>query len=56
MMYDIMRHRPEEMVAKLRQVEVLVGQGRNQVDAIRAVGVAEQMYYRWRRHRSSPGR
>ena len=45
----IKRHRPEEIVAKLRQVEVLVGQGKSQADAIRAIGVTEQTYYRWRK-------
>jgi len=41
-------HTPEEMVAKLRQVEVLVGQGRTVADAVRAIGVTEPTYYRWR--------
>ena len=45
----IKRHAPEEIVAKLRQVEVLVGRGRIQADAIRATGVTEQTYYRWRK-------
>ena len=45
----IKRHGPEEIVAKLRQVEMLVGQGRTQADAIRAIGVTEQTYYRWRK-------
>ena len=45
----IKRHRPEEIVAKLRQVEVLVGQGLTQADAIRATGVTEQTYDRWRK-------
>ena len=42
-------HKPEEIVAKLRQVEVLVSQGRSMADAIRAIGVTEVTYYRWRR-------
>ena len=42
-------HTPEEIVAKLRQVDVLVSQGRSVADAIRAVGVTEVTYYRWRR-------
>src|SRR5918998_6145860 len=42
-------HKPEEIVAKLRQVEVLVSQGRSVADAIRAIGVTEVTYYRWRR-------
>jgi len=35
-------------VAKLRQVEVLVGQGKTVADAVRAIGVTEPTYYRWR--------
>jgi putative transposase len=42
------RHTPDEIVAKLRQVDVLVSQGRAVADAIRAIGVSEVTYYRWR--------
>jgi len=42
------RHTAEEIVAKLRQVEVLCGQGKALTDAIRAIGVTEVTYYRWR--------
>ena len=42
------RHKPEEIVAKLRQVDVLVSQGQSVVDAIRQIGVTEVTYYRWR--------
>lgn len=42
------RHKPEEIVAKLRQVEVLQGQGSSAADAIRQIGVTEVTYYRWR--------
>jgi len=41
--------KPEEIVSKLRQVEVLVGQGKSRIDAIREIGVVEQTYYRWRK-------
>ena len=41
-------HKPEEIVAKLRQVEVLVGQGKAVAEAIRAIAVTEATYYRWR--------
>ena len=41
------RHKPEEIVTKLHQVEVLVGQGMARIDAIREIGVVEQTYYRW---------
>jgi putative transposase len=42
------RYKPEEIVAKLRQVYVLISQGQNMVDAIRQIGVSEVTYYRWR--------
>ena len=41
-------HKPEEIVAKLRQVDVLTSQGKSVADAIRAIGVTEVTYYRWR--------
>jgi transposase-like protein len=42
------RYKPEEIVAKLRQVDVLVSQGQAMADAIRQIGVSEVTYYRWR--------
>ena len=42
------RHTAEEIVAKLRQVDVLTSQGRSVADAIRSIGVTEVTYYRWR--------
>ena len=42
------RHKPEEIVAKLRQVDVLVSQGRSVADAVRTIEVTEVTYYRWR--------
>jgi transposase-like protein len=42
------RHKPEEIVAKLRQVDVLVSQGQSVGDAVRQIGVTEVTYYRWR--------
>jgi putative transposase len=41
-------HKPEEIVAKLRQVEVLLAQGKTATEAVRTLGVTEQTYYRWR--------
>jgi len=41
------QHKPEEIVSKLRQVEVLSGQGMARVDAVREVRTTEQTYYRW---------
>ena len=42
----IKRHRPEVIVTKLRQVEVLVGQGLARIDEIREVQITEQTFYR----------
>ena len=42
------RHKPEEIVAKLRQVDVLASQGQSIADAVRAIGLTEVTYYRWR--------
>jgi putative transposase len=42
------RFKPEEIVARLRQVEVLTAQGKSVADAIRSIGVTEVTYYRWR--------
>src|SRR5205809_3500861 len=41
-------HKPEETVAKLRQVEVLTRQGKPVADAVRSIGVTEATYYRGR--------
>ena len=42
------RHKPEEIIAKLRQVDVLASQGPSIADAVRAIGMTEVTYYRWR--------
>jgi putative transposase len=42
------RYKPEAIVAKLRQVDVLTSQGQSVADAVRAIGVTEVTYYRWR--------
>jgi len=44
----IKRHKPEEIVTKLRQVEVLCGQVMPRLDAFRQVQITEQTFYRWR--------
>lgn len=43
------RHKPDEIVTKLRQVEVLRGQGVTMADAVRQIGVSELTFYRWRK-------
>jgi carbonic anhydrase len=47
------REKPEEIVMKLRQVEVLQGQGMSVAEALRQIGMTQQRYYRW--HRQSAG-
>ncbi len=42
------RYKPEEIVAKLRQVDVVVSQGTSMAEAIRQIGVSEVTFYRWR--------
>ena len=42
------RHKPEEIIANLRRVDVLVSQGESVANAVRAIGVTEVTYYRWR--------
>ena len=49
------RARPEDIITKLRQVEVLMGQGMSRLDAIRQIGVVEQTYYRWRKQYGGMG-
>ncbi len=44
----IKRHKPEEVVVKLRQVDVLVSQGKSVAEAVRSIAVTEVTYYRWR--------
>ena len=42
------RHKPEEIVAKLRQVDVLTAQGQSIAEAVRTIAVTETTYFRWR--------
>jgi transposase-like protein len=43
------KHKPEEIVAKLRQVDVLLAQGRSVGEAVRSIGVTQFSYYCWRK-------
>ena len=43
------RYRPEEIIAKLREAEVLLGQGKKVPEVIKAIGISEVSYYRWRK-------
>ncbi len=51
----IKRHKPEEIVAKLRQVEMLCGQGMPRVDTIRQVQITKQTFYRWLKQNGGMG-
>ena len=42
------KHKPEEIVAKLRQVDVLTAQGQSIAEAVRTIAVTETTYFRWR--------
>jgi len=42
------RHSPEQIVAKLRQADVALGQGRKVPEVCKQPGISEQTYYRWR--------
>ncbi len=42
------RYRPEEIISKLREADVLISQGKKVVDVIKALGVTDVTYYRWR--------
>ena len=43
------RYRPEEIIAKLREAEVLLGQGKKVPEVVKAIGISEVTYYRWRK-------
>ena len=43
------KHRPEEIIAKLREAEVMLAQGVKVPEVCKSLGVTEQTYYRWRK-------
>jgi len=43
------KHKPEEIIGKLREAEIVLAQGGTVADASRRIGVTEQSYYRWRK-------
>ena len=47
------RYKPEEITAKLQQVDILVAQGQSIADAALQVGITESRYYRWREERGA---
>lgn len=46
---------PEQIIAKLREVEVLLSQGKTQEQAVRAIGVTGNTFYRWRKEYGGMG-
>jgi putative transposase len=50
-------YRPEDIIAKLREADVLLGQGKKVGEVVKALGVSEVTHYRWRQEhggRSAP--
>ena len=45
----IRRYRPEQIIAKLREADVLLSQGHSVANTIKALEVSEVTYYRWRK-------
>jgi len=43
------KYKPEEIIGKLREVEIMLGQGCTTAEACRRIKVSEQTYYRWRK-------
>jgi len=43
------RYSPDKIIQKLREAEVLLSQGQKVTQVVRAMGISEQTYYRWRR-------
>ena len=43
------RHTPEQIIAKLRQVEIEMSRGKSVAEAVKVIGVTDQTYYRWRK-------
>jgi putative transposase len=43
------RHKAEEIVMKLREIELSINQGMDIVQACRQAGISDQSYYRWRK-------
>ena len=43
------KHTVEQIIIKLREIEVLCGQGKTIAEVVRQVEITEQTYYRWRK-------
>ena len=46
---------PEQIIGKLREVELLIHKGDSAKEAIRKIGVSEYTYYRWRQEYGGMG-
>ena len=42
-------YRPEEIIAKLRETEILLAQGMKVPEVVRELGIHQVTYYRWRK-------
>jgi len=47
--YGCQQFTPEQIIAKLREVDILVARGATAVEACRQIGIAEPTLYRWRK-------
>ena len=42
------RYRPEDIISKLREADILISQGKTVAETIRKLGISDVTYYRWR--------
>ena len=49
------RYTTEQIIVKLREIEVLCGKGNTIAEAVRQAGITEQTYYRWRKEYGKMG-
>ena len=43
------RYRPEDILSKLREADILISQGKTVAETIRILGISDVSYYRWRK-------
>ena len=43
------RYRPEDIISKLREADILISQGKPVAETIRVIGISDVTYYRWRK-------
>ena len=49
------RFKPEEIITKLREADILISQGKPIAETIKQLGVSEVTYYRWRKEYGGMG-